>query len=76
MQGPGDETLQQAVSVGVAARAAGDEHGFDKLLEEADLGVHAAKHAGRNRVHAGRHASEGLLSGAAGASGDAQSPPP
>lgn len=76
MQGPGDETLQLTVSICVAVRAAGNERGFDKLLEEADLGVHAAKHAGRNRVHAGRHASEGLLSGAAGASGDAQSPLP
>jgi diguanylate cyclase (GGDEF)-like protein/PAS domain S-box-containing protein len=74
--GPGHEALHLTVSIGVAARAADDERGFDKLLEEADIGVYAAKHAGRNRVCAGKRAPSDVVTQVAGASGDGESPLP
>lgn len=42
--------LQITVSIGVASMDANDVRSFDQLLEMADQGVYAAKHAGRNRV--------------------------
>ncbi|MCL4758941.1 MAG: PAS-domain containing protein [Rhodocyclaceae bacterium] len=47
---PDAEPLRITISIGVAGMCAGDSRSFDQLLEEADLGVYAAKHAGRNRV--------------------------
>lgn len=46
----GAAPLKITVSIGVASTSAEATCSFDQLLEEADLGVYAAKHAGRNRV--------------------------
>ncbi len=51
--GPDSQPIQITISVGVAARSAGDARSFDQLLEEADQGVYAAKRAGRDRVCGG-----------------------
>lgn len=74
--GPDGEALHLTISIGVAVRAADDERGFDKLLEEADIGVYAAKNAGRNRVCAGRRDPACVVTRVADASGDVQSPLP
>lgn len=52
------EPLKVTVSIGVASMSAEHMRSFDQLLEEADLGVYAAKHAGRNRVRTHRDAPE------------------
>jgi len=44
----GSDTLPATISIGLACRAPGDDHG--SLLQRADRALYAAKHAGRNRV--------------------------
>jgi diguanylate cyclase (GGDEF)-like protein len=44
----GSDVLPATISIGVACRTPGDDHG--SLLQRADQALYAAKHAGRNRV--------------------------
>lgn len=53
---PEGDPLAITVSIGVAARPASDRRDFEQVLTEADRGVYAAKHAGRNCVCAGWNA--------------------
>jgi len=50
-----DGRLRVTVSIGLAA-SSGPAHNIDQLLADADRGLYAAKHNGRNRVHVMAHA--------------------